>query len=103
MDDEVFPTDWSILPPNRYGSVSVTAGTEAAVTITGLAFATPTTCTSWPKTAPVTTLRSYQADAATALSSENDITGFTVTGQAGDSTIDTASHTVEFHMPNGMK
>jgi len=102
MDDEVFPTDWSILPPNRYGSVSVTAGTEAAVTITGLAFATPYDVYFLAEDgagnyAPLI----IKLDAATALSSENDITGFTVTGQAGDSTIDTASHTVEFHMPNG--
>jgi hypothetical protein len=34
-------------------------------------------------------------------SSENDITAFTVTDQVGDSVIDTANHTVEFHMPHG--
>lgn len=36
-----------------------------------------------------------------AQSGANDITGFTVTGQTGASTIDTANHTVEFHMPSG--
>ena len=34
-------------------------------------------------------------------SSENDITGFTVAGQVGDSVIDAVYHTVEFHMPHG--
>lgn len=36
-----------------------------------------------------------------AQSGANDITGFTVTGQIGSSTINKTTHTVEFHMPNG--
>ena len=90
------------LPSNRYGSVSVTAGTEATVTITGLAANTPYDVYLLAEDgAGNYSPALIKLDAATVLSGANDITGFTVAGQAGASTIDTAGHTVTFHMPYG--
>lgn len=90
------------LPANRYGSVSVTAGVETIVTITGLDTNIPydvyILAEDGAGNYPPALIK---LDAATVLSSDNDILSFTVPNQVMDSIIDTTNHTVEFHMPDG--
>lgn len=91
------------LAAGRKGSLTVTAGSMSAKAVTGLTVTTPYDIyLAAEDTRGNLSILPAKLDVSTSsFSNENDITDFTVTGQTGASAIDTAGHTVEFHMPYG--